>query len=427
MKNSEEVKGGRMKKKTIIISIITFTALLLFGCNNAEKDSADHKSKDAGTQSKSIQVSTDFSENDIANQAFYDMKYDVPSSWESKTNGDGTIVYYYPPSGQINGNTESMLSIQYLESKNAHVDPGKSIETVISNMVKSGEVSIESPKDISVDDSYAKQARYSQVIDGKDYKGDAVLFTVPDAVMCFILFSSDDASTDYSKDFAKIIDSIQLPSPDFFDSSENKQQASDLLYQGNISELSEFLQRYIEENSPPESDSAYHISEIIAPLEGIKEKLYLDTDEFNNQYKLYYNGLTDISADAYILPYSTRGSMELKVGFVGSDWIFMNNAILKYGEGENDTSYISCDSWDGTQEVLGDGSVYEEGNGRIYESEDLEKIVANPENEWTIRLYGKDDKTLDHTLTEAEKDALTTFSIFFKAVSDFDELSKNYK
>ena len=104
MKNSEEVKGGRMKKKTIIISIITFTALLLFGCNNAEKDSADPKSKDAGTQSKSIQVSTDFSENDIANQAFYDMKYDVPSSWESKTNGDGTIVYYYPPSGQINGN-----------------------------------------------------------------------------------------------------------------------------------------------------------------------------------------------------------------------------------------------------------------------------------------------------------------------------------
>lgn len=427
MENREEMKGGRMKKKTIIISIMIFTALLLFGCNNVGKNSADSKDKDAGTQSKSIQVSTDFSKDDIVNQVFYDMSYDIPSNWESKTSGDGTIVYYYPPSGQINGNTESMLSIQYLEGKNAHADPSKSIETVISNMTKSGEISIESPEDVSVNGSYARRARYSQIINGKDYKGDIVLFTVPDAVMCFVLFSSDDASTDYSKDFEKIIDSIQLPSPDFFDSSENKQQTSDLLYQGKISELSEFLQRYIEENSPPESDSAYRISEIIVPLEGIEGKLYLDTDEFNNQYKLYYNGLTDISADTYILPYSVRGSMELKVGFVGSDWIFMDNAILKYGEGENDTSYISCDSWDGTQEVLSDGTVYEEGNGRIYKTEDLEKIVANPENELTIRIYGKDDKTLDHTLTEAEKDALTTFSVFFKAVSDFDELSKDYK
>lgn len=426
-----------MKKKLLLTGCLLIIGLSAIGCgktsgketDNSETPSTEKASETPIEKIDTSRISADFSTENNVSETFHSITYDIPAAWaKSREDKTSTQTFYFPPSGQVDGNTRSLILIQHKEVKDAHSDPLTNADDFAATSILAADSITEtSSEEIMIGETPGKRLDYIQVIDDEDYNGTAVVFAAPNSIIAFTILAKGDL-IDYNDDFEKIIDTIEIASLDFLDSDENVKHARNLLHEAKIGELKDFLQQYIDQSSPADTDNVYRILEIIAPVEAVADKLVLETDEFSNKSKVYYPGLTEISSDTYIIPYSTSGKFNIDVGFIGDNWIFMKKSILKYGDEENDTYTLSSDSGgtSNTRDVLDGGRVLEIGHTDIYLVESAKEIVSKPESEWAIRLYGDDDKTLDHTLTAVEKDALITFSTYYEAMSAFKELEKNH-
>jgi hypothetical protein len=205
---------------------------------------------------------------------------------------------------------------------------------------------------------------------------------------------------------------------DFFTSEENQKLYSEYLEKHQYTEILALVENYISESSPKETDSAFIIKEKIQPLISEMANCNIVADDFDGQVYIYYNGLTEINAKNNVVTFIEGTSVKNRVGFINNDWIFFETAKIKTDDGIIDTSQRSS-----VRDVLNGGNIIEYCDSS-FNSDEVEKIANS--NSVTIRFEGKDGKTLDHTLTADEINAIKIMPIITKTYVFLSDLKYHW-
>jgi len=177
-------------------------------------------------------------------------------------------------------------------------------------------------------------------------------------------------------------------------------------------EMIEFIDSYINEGSPSESDNAFAIKSIAEINSDLLSKCDMNKDKVTDESIIFYEGIDEISSKNYIVPLIEDHSPSVWLGFHASDWIFFEDIEIKIDGSDNyKTSFnyydISRDVDDGVTEKIKVAFPFDQ---------DVLNKFLNTENP-IIRFIGEHDKVRDHEVTVEEIDALAT--IF--------QISENYK
>lgn len=179
-----------MKKKILAYLLIIISAMLLFGCRNAEK-----------TKYKIYNY-----------KKIYSCK--IPSSWEHKKI-DGIDYYYKNP----NDSTDGMLYFNYADNSYLSITDKDNFEDFLSGLKSSDEFSGHLVyNDKKIGNLNVKQLTCTYKIDGTDYYGISTLFDCGTGFATISFLTHEKG--DYSDYYNNILDSLVVKKVHSFESSE---------------------------------------------------------------------------------------------------------------------------------------------------------------------------------------------------------------
>lgn len=171
-----------MKKRGLIVVLVTCLSLLLFACKEDETYSPSNNTSEM--QSKTI--------------AGYE--YEVPTSWKENGSTDN-IYYFYPKNGMLMvGYSEMNLSMSDETVRKDFLDG------FASNM---GNCEVLEEKEITVANSIAYRQEMEIETDGKNWTASMVSFDCTGGVISFLMTTEKTSGEDYSDDFDTILKSIK--------------------------------------------------------------------------------------------------------------------------------------------------------------------------------------------------------------------------
>lgn len=203
---------------------------------------------------------------------------------------------------------------------------------------------------------------------------------------------------------ASIVDGelVLVPLNDFFNDEERQEQFNVLYKSYQYLALADYVNSYFSENEVEQSDSAYTILDLIAPVLGFESKWVVDYDEFDSEYVLSFVGANSITKDNSV-DVSIKGTeLDIKIGFRKTGWLFFDHIALSIDGEQVYTSSVK--SHDCTRNVISGNTVEEYCQCSFYDSV-LEQLDAA--KTVIIRFSNEDSGAVyDHTLTQNEIDAL---------------------
>lgn len=192
------------------------------------------------------------------------------------------------------------------------------------------------------------------------------------------------------------------PLNDFF-SDEQRQEQYNILYQSyQYSKLASYINDYLSENETTPLDSAYSILELINPVLEYENEWVINFDDFDSTYSLTFKDANNISSKNSVVVSLKETDLDIKIGFRKNGWLFFDGIAMSI---DGEQVYIaSVKSYDTTRNVISGGTIEEYCYCSFYD--DVLEQVGNAEN--VILRFSNDGSgvTFDHTLTQAEKDAL---------------------
>ncbi len=192
---------------------------------------------------------------------------------------------------------------------------------------------------------------------------------------------------------------------DFFTSEDTQAAYDKYLKSHDYTEILGLVDKYINESSPKDTDSAYIIKEKIQPAIDEMQKCELIKDDYSDDIMVYYKGLNKINKANNFITYINNGSLIYRAGFQKNGWVFFDNFKIKA-----DDTIIEEHQQSEVRDVLKGGQILEYADFNIYEKELTALIDANS---ISIRFYGENDKTYDHTLSTDEVAAIKTINTIY--------------
>lgn len=192
------------------------------------------------------------------------------------------------------------------------------------------------------------------------------------------------------------------PVIDFFSDVERQEQYKEMYQSYRYSELIEYVNEYLSSNNVTPLDSAYSILDLLTPLTQYADSWNVKFDDFDSTYTLSFKGADKISSKNSIVVNVKKTSLDIKIGFRKKGWLFFNSIELSI---DGKRAYgASVNSYDVTRNVIS-GSIIEEYclcsfyDDVIESLKDADTVILRFENSESEEVY-------DHTLSQAEKDAL---------------------
>lgn len=225
------------------------------------------------------------------------------------------------------------------------------------------------------------------------------------------------------------VDVLNLPcsiadinSNDFFSSEERLQTFNNCIDSYAFDDLQEYVNQYIADYNPSESDNASKILDEINNLVPELENCSIEYDSFEETYTARYNGAGEIGWDTSITASASKDSLSAYIGFMASDWLFFDTISIKYSSDNTDTRHY--DSWDIERDVLSGGNIEEYTEFGVTDStyqsfKDAETVVIRFQN-------SKTGETYDHTLTEAEKNSIIVLREMSAAYRNLSDMAYHF-
>jgi len=203
---------------------------------------------------------------------------------------------------------------------------------------------------------------------------------------------------------------------DFLTIAGNRETLLSLIESYNLAQALAYVNDYIETNSPPSSDSAYHLQASLDTAIPLMRSCRVRHDSFDNTYEVYYPHYDKITKDVSVVAKLLNDRLSIIVGFVSSDWVFFTNYEVRDSKA-NLLTTGEVDYFDVTRDVL---------RGRVceYAEVDLDGLfyIISADSP-TIRFYDSDHaKHYDHTFSKKECTALDTIAslhFLLSSVRDF--------
>ncbi len=205
-----------MKKKILVILLMATMSLSLMACSGGSSASDDNSSEDmevseevsekevsekeVSEEEVKKEVSHDFDSKTNQQESFYELNYQIPSSWKRKTLDDKRKIYYYPEDGIL------MLSLN-----SGSLDYNESGYDEYVNSLKNGcdnFVEIDRYTTTILDDLTTLNLTFSGVISDTPLTAYNVVFSTEHYTYGIIYADYDVSDYDRSKDFEEIVKSI---------------------------------------------------------------------------------------------------------------------------------------------------------------------------------------------------------------------------
>ena len=192
------------------------------------------------------------------------------------------------------------------------------------------------------------------------------------------------------------------PLCDFFSDEERQNQYNNLYQSYRYSELIAYINEYLSENDATPLDSAYAILDLIIPASQYEENWNISLDEFDSKYVLSFVGADSITKDSSVAVSVEGTSLNIKVGFRKTDWLFFDHIELSINGERVYTARVN--SYDCTRNVISGNTIEEYCECGFYDSV-LEQLETA---ETAILRFSCEEsgEVYDHTLTQNEIDAL---------------------
>lgn len=210
---------------------------------------------------------------------------------------------------------------------------------------------------------------------------------------------------------------------DFFLDESNKDLYHEVINKGDYEKLYKEVETYMDREEIRDDDLAHDILKVLKPALELIDDVIIEYDEFDKRSTIHYDGLTDISADNYIVPFlenvpnaEVNGDrLYLHIGFEKEGWLFADAARIRIGE-EVKTVAISGSHFD--TDVLNNGLIREESVQELSGDSDdafIENMLELDGEDVIMRFEGKKGK-IDYTLSSTDIKALEVINTF-KAVN----------
>jgi len=207
----------------------------------------------------------------------------------------------------------------------------------------------------------------------------------------------------------------EMTEDDFLLKGIDKKEFNKLNDSADYKELIKIADEYIEENEVNDYDSVNDVMAILEPIRNQLDEVEVKRDDFDNSAIIYYKGLTDISADNYVVPFikTSERFMELLVGFEKDGWLFADKYTFNVDGETHSNSSIKFD-----HDTIG-GEKIRETYTSSYKDEIVESIINGDDAK--LRFEGDKGK-LDYTLTDKDKDAIEVINSFNELHHDLSDL-----
>ena len=207
------------------------------------------------------------------------------------------------------------------------------------------------------------------------------------------------------------------PDNEFLANDERRDTCRKLLKECKYTELYNYISEFTENSTVSENDIVQKLHSIAESLSEFEGKCDISTDNIENKTTVYYKGIRDISKDINVIPFLTTSdwvggiSLEYKLGFKQNGWLFFDEITVANGVSDPEKNNYP---YDVNRDVISGSAIQE----YVYSYIDIASFVG--EGDVTIRFSNTETKeNIDHILTEAEKEAITTLNQIKKLHSDF--------
>ena len=189
---------------------------------------------------------------------------------------------------------------------------------------------------------------------------------------------------------------------DFFSEKERQNKYKELYESYKYTELKEYVNKYIEENSPTPLDSAYEILKLMDPVMRYEANWILTHDEFDGTNTLTFKNANEISESQSVNAYVEGTYSKITLGFVKNDWLFFDKIrISADGNVIKDSSFKSYN----IQRDVIKGTLIKECVDCSFFKDNVDEMIKS--NKVTIRFENTDKKThYDRTLSKNEITAI---------------------
>ena len=210
---------------------------------------------------------------------------------------------------------------------------------------------------------------------------------------------------------------------DFFSNELRQSQYKEFIKSHKYTELRDYVQQYIDDCPPLETDNAYEILSIIEYYSPTLDNCIMQYDEFDEDYTISYRNAEKITRSVNVVPTVCESDLTVHVGFIASDWLFFDKLYIKFSS--DHTESHSYESYDIERDVLSGGNIREYvtlyvGEYDLEDYETAEKITIRFENSET-------GEVIDHQMTDAEKDGVVALLKLKISYSKLSNLLYQYK
>ncbi len=248
-------------------------------------------------------------------------------------------------------------------------------------------------------------------------------------LITFTIQFPENWSCNYNEMAEHIFQSIELPEGhypenDFLSVEENQNAYKEYINKGEYANLYSLLRQHLESDNISKNDSAYKAVEILDTINPYLDAVNIEYDEIDKMGTIKYKSVEDISSEIHIVPiaYTNSSELDVTIGFVKSDWLFFDSAIVT---GKERNCNISVALKQKIEDVLDGGTIKESSTNPI-KAEDLLDISENDKS--VIRFTNSNkNQSLDYPLSKSETDAASVIAKFGTANKELYDLLSDYK
>lgn len=393
-----------------ILSALLCVILLvtMVGCGTTLKEDAE--TEESPDPTSMLQEESFTLLNLDAAEEFEFVRYYVPSDWEKAT--ENTSIYYFP----FAGTKEQFIQVTCLDGVDAESVEEK--EEWLNKFINTSEKQVYdfSSEKVSIfpgEPSY--KCSFISVMNNSDYDYYGYLFIHEKKAYLFASGQPEGTTSKLEEYVNQIVENIELMErkQDFLDDKELREKINNLKNEFKFYEIVEIADKYIAENNPDDTDSAFVVKEAAQEAAKAMQNCTLVVDDFSGEGVLY-GGASVISSEINFVPYfaDSYDRVTVRVGFKKNGWLFFEDVSVKVADGDFVDDYFSYDEV--KREVVSGSTILEEANAE-FEFDEVEKILAaeNP----IIRFIGENDETYDHKLTKQEIDSLSNIYSISKGMT----------
>lgn len=188
---------------------------------------------------------------------------------------------------------------------------------------------------------------------------------------------------------------------EFFANEERAETFCNLMLSCNYQELKDFIDEYISSGQCPDYDVVRNIIPKVEEIISLMDGCSTEVDDVDKNAKIFFGNVTDISRETNVVPFvetSKYGaSLNIDLGFMGSDWIFFDKISFASSSTETETFGFR----ETVTEVIDGGQILEKASAGSNSQKALFDICEK--DGAVIRFKNTDtEEYVDHALTADE-------------------------